>query len=94
VSRDGRAAHGAGILSRRALTELGELQASVHELYVQRTEALRRLLASRHAATVAAQREFWLEFAWSDQEYRAAVRALALFCLKHREGSRTTLRSA
>jgi hypothetical protein len=30
-----------------------------------------------------AQREFWLEFSWIDQEYRAAVRKLAQFCLRY-----------
>lgn len=94
MSPEGRAPQAAGILSRRALTELGDLQANVHEMYVHRSEALRPLLASRYAATVAAQQEFWLEFAWADQEYRAAVRALANFCVKHGENSLATLRSA
>ncbi|MFZ1101192.1 MAG: hypothetical protein WAN26_17485 [Steroidobacteraceae bacterium] len=72
------------VLSRRALEELGSLQQSVHEQRAQRNEVLRLFLASRHAATVVAQREFWLEFAWADQEYRAAVRRLAQFCEDHR----------
>jgi hypothetical protein len=62
------------VLSRRALEELGALEASVHELGALRNAALRIFVASRHAATVIAQREFWLEFSWADQEYRVAVR--------------------
>jgi hypothetical protein len=75
-------------LSRRALEELGSLQASVHELGVHRNTALRLFVASRHAATVLAQRDFWLEFAWANQEYRVAVRRLAEFCQTHRGGPR------
>ena len=67
-------------LSRRARTRLGLLQASVCKLAEQRNEALRLFIASRHATTLAAQREFWLEFSWVDQEYRAAVHQLAEFC--------------
>ena len=75
-------------LSRRALEELGALQASVHELGTHRNAALRMFVASRYAATAMAQRDFWLEFAWADQEYRIAVRRLAQFCADHRHGSR------
>lgn len=75
-------------LSRRALEELGTLQASVHSLGTTRNLALRIFVASRYAATCVAQREFWLEFSWLDQEYRAAVRRLAQFCLDHRDGLR------
>jgi hypothetical protein len=71
------------ILSRRASGELGVLEASVHELGEHRGEALRLFLASRSATTEVAQREFWLEFSWVDQEYRAAVRRLAEFCAEH-----------
>lgn len=46
--------------------------------------AIRILVASRFVAIASAQREFWLEFAWLDQEYRFAVRNLARFCLEHR----------
>jgi len=67
-------------LSRRARTRLGLLQASVSKLAAQRNEALRLFIASRHATTPASQREFWLEFSWVDQEYRAAVHRLAEFC--------------
>lgn len=67
-------------LSRRARTRLGLLQASVCKLAAERNEALRLFIASRHATTPAAQREFWLEFSWVDQEYRAAVHQLAEFC--------------
>jgi len=81
------------ILSGRALVRLGVLQARVQARYARRSAALRRLLASRHAATSLAQRDFWYEFAWADQEYRAAVHRLAQFCLEHREGSRRSLRS-
>ena len=83
-----RAAQTLKFLSRRALEELGSLQTSVHELGAHRNAALRLLLASRHAATVLAQRDFWLEFAWADQEYRVAVRRLAEFCSAHRDASR------
>jgi hypothetical protein len=77
-------------LPRRALEELGALQANVHALGGPRNAALRLFLASRHATTAIAQREFWLEFSWLDQEYRAAVRRLTEFCLQHRDrvGSR------
>lgn len=71
------------ILSRRAMGELGALQESVHELGTHRNAALRLFLASRNATTTLAQREFWLEFSWVDQEYRAAVRRLAQFCQEH-----------
>lgn len=67
-------------LSRRAKIRLGLLQTSVCKLSAQRNEALRLFIASRHATTPAAQREFWLEFSWVDQEYRAAVHRLAEFC--------------
>jgi hypothetical protein len=82
-------AHPVGPLSRRALEELGVLQANVHRHGTLRARALRILVASRHAATAVAQREFWLEFAWADQEYRVAVRRLARFCRRYRDGSRT-----
>jgi hypothetical protein len=42
-------------------------------------------VASRNTTTPVAQREFWLEFAWVDQEYRIAVRKLAQFCTEHRD---------
>ncbi|HKD54545.1 MAG TPA: hypothetical protein VKB72_10040 [Steroidobacteraceae bacterium] len=83
-----RATQALKFLSRRALEELGSLQASVHELRLHRNAALRLLFASRHAATAIAQRDFWLEFAWADQEYRVAVHRLARFCADHRDGSR------
>jgi len=67
-------------LSRRARARLGLLQTSVCKLASQRNEALRLFVASRHATTPSAQREFWLEFSWLDQEYRAAVYRLAEFC--------------
>lgn len=71
------------ILSRRAIGELGALEASVQELGAHRSVALRMFLASRNATTLLSQREFWLEFSWIDQEYRAAVRRLAQFCQEH-----------
>jgi len=83
----------AGLLSRRALDELSALQANVHRHGTLRAAALRILVASRHAATAVAQREFWLEFAWADQEYRVAVRRLAQFCERYRDGSRRGLRA-
>jgi hypothetical protein len=94
VSGPTRALYPLGILSRRTLEELGSLQASVYELALERGAALRRFLASRHAATGIAQREFWLEFAWTDQEYRVAVQRLARFCRDHREGSRRGMKLA
>jgi hypothetical protein len=71
------------LLSRRSLQELGALQDAVHELAGHRSVALRMLLASRNTTTPLAQREFWLEFSWIDQEYRAAVRRLAEFCAQY-----------
>jgi hypothetical protein len=88
VSGSNHATQVVRFLSRRALEELGALQASVHELGVHRNAALRMFVTSRHAATELAQREFWLEFAWADQEYRIAVRRLAQFCADHRYGPR------
>jgi ABC-type nitrate/sulfonate/bicarbonate transport system substrate-binding protein len=84
----------AGFLSRRAQGELSALQASVRRQGAQRSAALRLLLVSRHATTVLAQREFWLEFLSVDQEYRAAIRRLAQFCQQHRDGSRRAWRSS
>jgi hypothetical protein len=72
------------LLSRRALEELGTLQATVRELAADRNAALRIFVASRNTTTPLAQRDFWLEFSWIDQEYRAAVRKLAQFCQRHR----------
>jgi hypothetical protein len=80
------------LLSRRALDQLGTLQASVQELSTHRNTALRMFLASRNTTTPKAQREFWLEFAWVDQEYRIAVRRLAQFCSEHRENTGTRWR--
>lgn len=71
------------ILSRRAIGELGALEANVQELGTHRSAALRMFIASRNATTALAQHEFWLEFSWIDQEYRAAVRRLAQFCQEH-----------
>ena len=73
------------LLSRRALDQLGTLQASVQDLAAHRNTALRMFLTSRNTTTAMAQREFWLEFAWVDQEYRIAVRKLAQFCTEHRD---------
>ena len=75
------------LLSRRALEQLGSLQASVQELATHRNTALRMFMASRNSTTAMAQREFWLEFAWADQEYRIAVRKLAQFCDEHRQSA-------
>ena len=88
MSAPDRATQTLRFLSRRALEELGALQASDHELGLHRNTALRMFVASRHAATAMAQQDFWLEFAWADQEYRVAVRRLAQFCEDHRHGSR------
>ena len=91
LSPPGRAVR---ILSRRALEELAALQASVHALGASRNAALRMFVASRHSTTTVAQHEFWLEFSWLDQEYRAAVRQLAQFCQLHKDGSARSLRIA
>jgi hypothetical protein len=80
------------LLSRRALDQLGTLQANVQELSAHRNTALRMFLASRNTTTPKAQREFWLEFAWVDQEYRIAVHRLAQFCSEHRENTGTRWR--
>lgn len=72
-------------MSRRALDELAGLQASVQELARDRNAALRMFVTSRETTTYIAQREFWLEFAWLDQEYRMAVHRLARFCREHRD---------
>jgi len=76
------------IMSRRARDEFGMLQSDVRELAVSRSTALRLFVASRYAATGLAQREFWLEFIWADQEYRAAVGKLARFCAEHAGSTR------
>jgi hypothetical protein len=72
------------LLSRRTLEQLGSLQTSVQKLAEQRNCALRVFMASRNSTTPQAQREFWLEFAWADQEYRIAVCRLAQFCNQYR----------
>ena len=72
--------------SRRALEELGVLQEKFAALAAPRSVARRMFAASRRSTTLVAQREFWLEFCWLDQEYRDAVRRLARFCLEHTEG--------
>lgn len=77
----------AKLLSRRALEQLSLLESAVHKLAEHRNRALRLFMASRGSTTPAAQREFWLEFSWLDQEYRAAVRRLADFCRAHDEAS-------
>jgi hypothetical protein len=71
------------LLSRRALEELGALQDAMQDLAAHRNAALRMFITSRNSTTLVAQREFWLEFSWIDQEYRAAVRKLAQFCLRY-----------
>lgn len=75
------------LFSRRAFERLGVLQASMQELATHRNTALRMFIASRNSTTAGAQREFWLEFAWADQEYRIAVRRLAQFCDEHQESA-------
>jgi hypothetical protein len=66
------------------LEELGQLQMTVRRLSADRNTALRIFTTSRFVAIASAQREFWLEFSWLDQEYRVAVRRLAQFCTQHR----------
>jgi hypothetical protein len=82
------------VLSRRRLHELSTLQGSVRQLAQDRIVALRLFAASRGAATPTAQYEFWLEYAWIDQEYRAAVRRLASFCAHHGASPSTAERDA
>lgn len=77
-------------LSWEALEELNALQESVQTLGGPRSLALRMFAASRRSTTPIAQREFWLEFSWLDQQYRDAVRRLARFCLEHMEGSQAS----
>ena len=76
------------VLSRHVLEELGQLQMTVRRLSTDRNTALRMFTASRSVAIASAQREFWLEFSWLDQEYRVAVRRLAQFCIQHRNAPR------
>ena len=83
-----RASQVPGLLSRRAREELSTLQAEVQQQGMLRNAALRLFTVSRQAATIQAQREFWLEFVCADQEYRVAVRRLAQFCAAHPDGSR------
>ena len=71
-------------VSRKVLAELRELQGVLRQLAQDRGTALRLFAASRDSATPEAQREFWLEFSWIDQEYRAAVSRLSQFCARHR----------
>jgi len=79
------------LLSRRALEELGALQDAMQDLAAHRSAALRMFITSRNTTTPMAQREFWLEFAWIDQEYRAAVRKLAQFCQRYRDTAQRRL---
>ncbi|HUN24767.1 MAG TPA: hypothetical protein VMU67_00565 [Steroidobacteraceae bacterium] len=81
------------LLSRRSLAQLTALQASVTEFAARRSTALRLFVASRQAATVYAQREFWMEFSWHHQEYRIAVQRLARFCLAHQGALERTARA-
>ncbi len=65
------------------------MQGLVRKLSTDRNAALRIFTASRFVAIASAQREFWLEFSWLDQEYRVAVRRLAQFCVAHRNAPDT-----
>jgi hypothetical protein len=88
VTETHQVARGSNFLSRRLREELYGLEANVRSLSASRGAALRLFVASRHAASMLAQREFWFEFVWTHQEYRAAVRRLAQFCSDHREATR------
>lgn len=81
-------------LTQRSMEQLRALQASLREVAYDRNMALRIFAASRHSTTPKAQREFWLEFTWFDQEYRVAVRRLAQFCSEHCERRLTSVREA
>jgi hypothetical protein len=70
-------------ISKRMLAQVAFLEERVKRSASARNEALRNLLASREVAVPAAQREFYLEFSWLDQEYRANVSCLARFCHEH-----------
>ena len=70
------------------------MQASVQTLGGPRNAALRMFATSRRSTTTTAQREFWLEFSWLDQEYRNAVRRLAEFCREHQQDLPASLRTA
>jgi len=80
------------VLSQRNLDQLHGLQASLREVAYDRNVALRIFTASRYSTTSRAQREFWLEFTWLDQEYRVAVRRLAQFCAEHCDVRLTQMR--
>lgn len=70
------------MLSNRSRVKLWQLQSAVRRAAEDRRIAVRLLISSRYAATRSAQREFWLEFALINEEYRAAMRSLAEFCQK------------
>jgi hypothetical protein len=76
------------------LDELGALQDAVQDLAAHRNTALRMFVTSRETTTPVAQREFWLEFSWIDQEYRAAVCKLAAFCARHRDDTDRSMAGA
>lgn len=67
-------------ITRKALRQLGTLQAEMIEREAERTAALRMLLASRAVTTPPVQREYFFEFVWLDQDYRVAVKRVADFC--------------
>jgi hypothetical protein len=67
-------------LSIRVRKQLNRLEASLSEAARARNQALRVVKASRSATVSSASRDFWLEYAWHDQEYRWSVRQLQLFC--------------
>jgi hypothetical protein len=68
------------------MKEFGALQENVRELSAQRLAVLRIFVLSRNATTQQAQREYWREFTWVDQEYRVAVQRLARFCEAQEHG--------
>jgi hypothetical protein len=72
--------------ARRSRHQLESLQAVMRKRAAARNAALRILALSRGATTESAQREYWLEFSWLDQEYRDAVVELARFCLSNAWG--------
>ncbi len=74
-------------LSRRATLQLRTLEAAVRALSSDRSKAFQLLRASREATTRLAQRDFWLEFVWLDQEYRIAVHRLATFCRQYQRAA-------
>ena len=70
------------ILPVRIRRQLNDLESALGEARAARGFALGVFRASVASANASAQREYWLEFSWLDQEYRVAVRKLAVYCAR------------